>query len=1129
MATDQAAGPSSVIDERYKVVRVGGIGNHEDQGAVVLEIKKLYKQHVDNHVRVEDLDVEMYENDGYALIKCTTADLALRAVQQLNGKLLKGKQMAVSFFYPQPSSRRDKRFNVVRVGGIGNGEDQNIVVREADIKKLYEQHVNKHVNHRDLEVKMYGKDGYALIKCPDERSALKAVERLNKKPLLKGGKQIMEVSLFYPEREAGYVRYTIGDQNGYRKFIEELREMLCSEYIEYDDDKGKHVKKPVLPGQQRKKQPEWIHIDITAKEGTRTSSTTLVMRTDNLYVKGFKNHEEKWFEFCEPEKKDEKSQKEKNDEEKSQQEKKDKENSNLPAEYDAEKLVFNSESDNTSTDVIYSSILGLSDAQQVKRTLKTTRLGKALAERAVGRLSSYQNNMNNDNTVRLGLAGLIVMICEAARTDPFLQHLEGAWDQGMGLKEEKLFVCMWYWGAMSAALRKRNFNPYRQWDCGVATPEQAIDYVHLVLNSSEVKQARPGGAWVEILDVSVGNFPVHEINLIINEEQKSSITIYSENDEPVEDKKMTSLKLIATDKKCISVHKWLTMEVVVKPGISKEFKWDCRKQPGGYASTESMTCTIDDLNSGSGGSGSKTIKVTYLVMSEAVKATVGVVSLWLKDEKPQGLPNEVGERGDTAATATATEDTTQGNKDGGGSKQEYTAYGKITARIGGFEGYPIVLFERSEMEAIPLKSALIFDRSTIYVPEDKQLQIDMNGLVITETSSSNGQLEHPKPKVVEKPCSNQDCYKMSFPCGDWTSQKTPNDSKYKFQGDVAWAMPYVPEPNARFTIGDDKDLFTKFIVDEVRKVFGKKFELSDKALHNYAKVCQDAIAKQELQPSEAIKGKLFLTGPRPPKGQPDECMGGGATAPDAMKCKIHNPFSQAPPQDQWFHIELQVEADNKQRLSTTLAVQGGKCYGVGFMNQSKVWYDLGCGNQHRDKALPQKYNSVLLGWGLAYFDILDVQADRGWGVLKKLNEAGLGTKSFAEKAVRTLSHYPDVDDYDLNPRVAVAGLILMVCESARYRGRTEEGENCEKCDRETGFSWQLMYYIWSWGKISRALLHWHDNGEWPYEDKQTKILKQRGITEGVALNSVRLVYGDARTLQFHLTASGSTTKDLGGE
>ena len=68
----------------------------------------------------------------------------------------------------------------------------------------------------------------------------------------------------------------------------------------------------------------------------------------------------------------------------------------------------------------------LNDNDQVKKTLKSTKLGKAFAERAVRRLSRYCRVENNDDIpVRLGLAGLIVMICEAARFRPLLDHFAG--------------------------------------------------------------------------------------------------------------------------------------------------------------------------------------------------------------------------------------------------------------------------------------------------------------------------------------------------------------------------------------------------------------------------------------------------------------------------------------------------------------------------------------------------------------------------------------------------------------------------------------------------------------------------------------------------------------------------------
>lgn len=217
---------------------------------------------------------------------------------------------------------------------------------------------------------------------------------------------------------------------------------------------------------------------------------------------------------------------------------------------------------------------------------------------------------------------------------------------------------------------------------------------------------------------------------------------------------------------------------------------------------------------------------------------------------------------------------------------------------------------------------------------------------------------------------------------------------------------------------------------------------------------------------------------------------------------------------------FQVKASDNQ---TTLAIRDDKCYGVGFENQSGVWYDLGHRRERDDHQLPQEYNkelppdfnSVLLGWGLSYKDILGVS--RWEEVPDKLDSAGLGKKSFAEKAVRTLWRYPDVDEEDdlmMNPRVALAGLILMVCESARFGPVLKYFQDNWDNDTETGgFSGEQMKYIRSWGKISRALLLWKDDGKWP-RNGQTPVLDRRGIKEQQrALSAVRLVYSDARTLK----------------
>lgn len=138
------------------------------------------------------------------------------------------------------------------------------------------------------------------------------------------------------------------------------------------------------------------------------------------------------------------------------------------------------------------------------------------------------------------------------------------------------------------------------------------------------------------------------------------------------------------------------------------------------------------------------------------------------------------------------------------------------------------------------------------------------------------------------------------------------------------------------------------------------------------------------------------------------------------------------------------------------------------MSQSGVWYDLG--NRRGDRALPPEYNSVLLDWGVAYKDILDVSS---WDeVVEELDSARPG-KDFAQKAVCTLSRYPYVQEGD-NTRLAVAGLFIMVCESAKFNPLCKHF--VDGWDNGTGFTYRMMNYIMNWGYVSRALLRWKDLG-----------------------------------------------------
>jgi len=171
------------------------------------------------------------------------------------------------------------------------------------------------------------------------------------------------------------------------------------------------------------------------------------------------------------------------------------------------------------------------------------------------------------------------------------------------------------------------------------------------------------------------------------------------------------------------------------------------------------------------------------------------------------------------------------------------------------------------------------------------------------------------------------------------------------------------------------------------------------------------------------------------------------------------------------------------------------------MNQNGIWYELVEDVSNWSRMLPPQYKSVGLGWGMHYRSIL--QAHSLEEVVETLNSARLG-RDFATKAVRTLSRYQHRDpDVIQNPRLALAGLILMVCESARFS--TLHKYFAGGWDTWTPFSRPLTGYIYSWGYISNALLRWKRDGysKWNPKDKYGNKM---GIkSEKDALDAVRLV------------------------
>ncbi|KAL6640837.1 hypothetical protein ACP70R_021960 [Stipagrostis hirtigluma subsp. patula] len=827
--------------------------------------------------------------------------------------------------------------------------------------------------------------------------------------------------VFHASPDQTEVKYIVGDGKGYTAFINRLRRKLADhpdrEDVLTGDKRGVH---PVLPRQRRAGEPaRWIHIKLQVA-GEETS-TTLAMRGDNACIVGFMNHRRVWYELGGPP--DERM---------------------LPQDYNSVFLGWGTN---------YRSILNVNSNEQAENTLKSMRLGKAFMERAVRSLSLYYPflvDYDDDNPIRLELAGLIVMICDAARMNPFLMNFAGDnWNKGAGLNPE-LAVFRRKWGSMSAALLKWKNSYYKEWDkkCDIQSPGHALECVHLLLNSRKVKGSGP--AQVEILAASA-NFPVDCITVI--DENKRRHNIYKKENHEYQEKQgeqeMVPLVLNVL-RKGISGYKWFDIEVAVESsagvGGTITRRLDCHKQDGDATDLATHTIILDSW---------RKIAVTYLVMSNAVKATVEVKLL---KGDGHGLP-KVGDP-----------------EDDGGSKQ-YTASGEIAARIDCFEQHQIVLF-RTAQEKVPSDSlTLSLARSEVMVPRGKDLHVDMVGLHISSSDDSG------RKHVPDR--------KLRFEFG--SSSPAPEEAGRVSVGElgdidvsVTWAtqkekMTEKMEPNIVWTIGDTRS-FKQFIHD-LRGIFDEADTKSENVLDRY-------------------KGKR-----------------------DLLKFGNHpvliKPRAEIP--ERWIHIELQAVEGN-ETWSTTLAIRDEGFYGVGFMNQCGVWYDLCEFLRHRPvrKMLGPRYNSVSLRWGAELVGLL--QVDNWEQAARKLSNARL-RREFAKKAVRTLAQYPDVtDDWKeeevcRNPRLALVGLLTMFLESAKL----EPLKKCFAQRWETVAGSELtqrhMNYIRCWVPMSETLLRWKNSDfrSWiPGEHKE--LLESIGIKHEEesgkepieaaekALQDIRLVY-----------------------
>ncbi|KAL6600619.1 hypothetical protein ACP70R_045419 [Stipagrostis hirtigluma subsp. patula] len=919
---------------------------------------------------------------------------------------------------------------------------------------------------------------------------------------------VEEAGLMMMETDRRVIQYTIGDGNGYHKFIEDLRENLTTGdlYVTAGD-----LSSPVLPKlKDLDKQDRWLHIELHAKQqssnlraekqssnlraekqSTNLSAekqsnnlsaekqssnvcwtTTLAMRRDNLYVCGFTGKDGEWFELDDTDP--------------------------LPKEYDAKPSGWK---------VSYESMMNLNDRDQVKQLLAGTSLGKAFAKRAVRRLSRYPAlDYDDKNPTGLGLAGLIVLICESARMERILEAFPPKkWDVNFGkgvLVDPQVLDNIWNWGNMSAALIKwKNSGYKKEWDrrCYVSTPGEALGRVRLVQNYGDIDGS--GVAMVEILAVSA-NFDV--VSIKVTSDRGDKDTIYNQEDTGIGllmqqlrwyKQEMKPLKL-AVRRKCISGYEWFSMEVVPAEGAGdntpRKFKWACRKQDGGPTELVTRKIIIDSK---------RQMIVTYLVMSDAINVKVDITL-------HHGLGADYWRR----------------------ERNKYTAHGEIeiAARIEGFDDNRIILFRKSELKAETFASmSNLLQRPDVWVPRGKRLHIEMRGL-------------HSIPSNED--VSNEDvseAHALSF----YYLQNTYNNS---FKGP---SFPVVSSHNYPFHELPSY-LFVRFALpppSPAPPVFngaassnggrsqppagpssGDNFTLV--AVNITWESSQEKNNKDSVQIREISKGKIkWIIGDDPRKFTtrieklrskvtksrhlPQDILW-GYTGTDLSSTGNHPVLATYCPLE-WHCIKIELQAvERKKQSSTTLAIEGQGCLGLGFKNQSGVWYNIEDKTGNCNYGLPPHYNSVSLHWGIHYTEIMKAPS---WGELRsQLSTARLG-KTFVMNAVRTLSRYPDIEDGDMNPRLALVGLIILVCESAKLNPLCKTFE--DNWNNGAEFTQPMVDYIVNWKSMSKMLLYWRNLAYrvWPQSLIPKPLIKISSPKK--ALHVVHLVFDDghARARQIDMT------------
>jgi hypothetical protein len=269
----------------------------------------------------------------------------------------------------------------------------------------------------------------------------------------------MQITTVSKEYATEVVVYTIGDELSFLSFIMDLRRVAANHRDQREDILDRHSNSnlrstrehPLLPRRRAEPPARWLHVKLEAVEGNETSSTTLAMRDDNLFVHGFMNQQGVWYGLVDP--------------------------SGTsagmlpPDEYQPQPLHWG---------VWYRSILRARASTEAVEKLAAAHLGRQFAMRAVRRLSSPvhpDDEVDGLMSARVALAGLMFMLCESARMNPVLDSFAGGWSTGTGFTKELITDYVQKYVVMSWRLLEWKRRNYRE-----PIPYPELRAIHLVLN-----------------------------------------------------------------------------------------------------------------------------------------------------------------------------------------------------------------------------------------------------------------------------------------------------------------------------------------------------------------------------------------------------------------------------------------------------------------------------------------------------------------------------------------------------------------------------------------------------------------------------------------------------------------------